>query len=149
LAALLGGLIGSSRIWYYVLASVCIIMGLQWLGVFSLPLPEWGTRLRERVTQKGILGALLLGLVSGLVSSGCATPALAAILMLVMSKGAIVYGASLLLTYGLGRGVPIVLLGAFAGWVKMIPRITAWSTRLEQASGALMVFVGLYLLWIA
>ena len=92
---------------------------------------------------------MLLGLASGLVSSGCATPALAAILTLVMAEGAIAYGASLLLVYGLGRGVPIVLFGTFAGLIKLIPRMMAWTTKFERLSGVLMVAIGLYFIWIA
>ena len=150
IAAVVGGIIGgSSHIWYYVVAAVCIVMGLHWLGVIALPLPDWGARSRERIKRRGAWGALLLGLASGLVSSGCATPALAAILTLVMSKGAVVYGASLLLVYGLGRGVPIVLLGTFAGLVKHLPRFSQWTHRVEQASGALMIALGAYFLWIA
>ncbi|MBC7235185.1 MAG: sulfite exporter TauE/SafE family protein [Chloroflexi bacterium] len=78
-----------------------------------------------------------------------AIPALAAILTLVMSKGAIAYGASLLLVYGLGRGVPIVILGTFAGLMKLIPQTMAWSARLERIAGGLMVVIGLYFIWIA
>jgi len=149
-AAVVGGLIGgTSRLWYYAVAVVCVIMGLQWVGVLSLPLPDLAAAWREKVTRKGMLGALLMGLASGLVASGCATPALAAILTLAMSEGAIAYGASLLLVYGLGRGVPIVLFGTFAGLIKLIPQMTRWTARLEQLSGGLMIIVGLYFLWIA
>jgi len=112
-------------------------------------MPDVAARQREKVRRRGLLGALLLGLLSGFVASGCDTPALAAIVTLVMSKGAVVDVASLLLTYGLGRGVPIVLFGTFAGLVKRIPRVMNWSARLEQISGALMIIIGLYFLWIA
>jgi len=149
-ASVVGGMIGgNSRIWYYIVAAVCIIMGLQWVGVFSLPLPDWAGRSRETIRHRGALGALLLGLASGLVASGCATPALAAILTLVMAEGAVAYGASLLLVYGLGRGVPIVLFGTFAGLLKLIPQMMRWTARLEQVSGALMIGIGLYFLWAA
>jgi len=149
-ASIVGGLIGgSSGAWYYVVATVCIIMGLQRTGIISLSLPDWGARQRERIKRRGVLGALLLGLASGFVASGCATPALAAILTLVMSKGGIAYGASLLLIYGLGRGVPIVLFGTSAGLIKQIPKMTQWTARVERLSGALMILVGLYFLWIA
>ncbi|MHB0857858.1 MAG: cytochrome c biogenesis CcdA family protein [Anaerolineae bacterium] len=149
-ASLVGGMLGgNTRLWYYVVAAVCVVMGMQWLGILSLPLPEFGAGSRDKVRQKGLLGALLLGLVSGLISSGCATPGLAAILTLVMAKGAIVYGASLLLVYGLGRGVPIVLLGTFAGLIGIVPRLARWTARLQQVSGGLMVGIGMYLLWIA
>jgi cytochrome c-type biogenesis protein len=149
-ASVVGGLIGAtSGTWYYVMAAVCILMGLQLSHVISLPLPDWGAGLSEKVKSRGVLGALLLGLVSGFVASGCATPALAAILTLVMSKGAIAYGASLLLVYGLGRGVPIVLIGTFTGWLKSVPRLMQVTSRMEYLSGGLMVLIGLYFLWMA
>jgi len=149
-ASVMGGLIGgSSQTWYYVMAAVCILMGLQWTGIISLPLPDLAARGREKIRRRGLLGAWVLGLASGFVASGCATPALAAIVTLVMSKGAIVYGASLLLAYGLGRGVPIVWFGTATGWVKVMPRMAQWTARLEQLSGALMILIGLYFLWYA
>ena len=148
-AAMVGGLLGgNTRLWYYAVAAMCIIMGLQWAGVIQLRLPEWGAGARAKIKREGLLGALLLGLTSGLVASGCATPALAAILTLVMSKGTLLYGASLLLAYGLGRGVPIVLFGTFAGLVKAIPKLVQWSGWMEKLSGGLMVLIGLYFLWI-
>jgi len=149
-ASLVGGLIGgNTRLWYYLVAAVCIVMGLQWAGILALPLPDIAARQREKVRARGLLGALALGLVSGLAASGCATPALAAILTLAMAKGATLYGAALLLVYGLGRGVPIIVIGTFAGLVKAIPVLVRWSSRLEQLSGGLMVLVGLYFVWIA
>ena len=150
IAALVGGLIGgNTTIWYYAVAAVCIVMGLQWLGVINIPLPDWAASSREKIQRRGLLGALLFGLVSGLVASGCATPALAAILTLVMAQGAIAYGASLLLAYGLGRGVPIILFGTFTGLIKLMPHLTRWTARLEQTSGGLMIVIGLYFLWLA
>jgi cytochrome c-type biogenesis protein len=109
-ASLVGGLIGgSSRLWYYLVAFVCLLIGLQMLGALNLQLPSWFGGLREKVGLKGIPGALALGLVSGLVASQCATPVLAAILTYVMAQGgALVYGATLLFVYALGRGVPIL-----------------------------------------
>ncbi len=149
-AAVVGGLIGgTTRVWYYAIATICVVMGLQSVGVLSLPLPDLAAVWREKVTRQGVLGALLMGLASGLVASGCATPALAAILTLAMSEGTIAYGASLLLVYGLGRGVPVVIFGTFAGLVKLIPQMSRWTARLEQLSGGLMIFIGLYFLWIA
>ena len=149
-AAVVGGLIGATHgTWYYVMAAICILMGLQWSGIIALPLPDWGAGLRERVKRRGLWGALLLGLVSGVVASGCATPALAAILTLVMSKGAIAYGASLMLVYGLGRGIPVVLAGTFTGWLKSMPGWMTSAQRMERVSGVLLIGIGLYYLWMA
>lgn len=150
-ASLVGGLMGgTSRVWYYVVAAICVIIGLSMLGVFRLPEVPGAARLRERVQLRGIPGALVLGLVSGLVASQCATPVLAAILTYVMSQdGALAYGAALLFVYALGRGVPIVLAGTFAGALKQLQALGRWSPAIERVSGVIIIGVGLYFLWLA
>jgi len=119
------------------------------LGALPFNLPSWFGGLREKISWKGIFGALALGLVSGLVASQCATPVLAAILTYVMAKGALAYGATLLFVYGLGRGVPVVLAGTFAGALKGLQSLGRWSELIEKASGMIIILVGLYFLWIA
>jgi len=149
-AALIGGLIGaSSRWWYYLVAAICFIIGLNMLGVFRLNMPMVFSGLRERIGLKGIPGALALGLVSGLVASQCATPVLVAILTYVMAKGALLYGAALLFVYALGRGVPVVLAGTFTGALKNFQKLGNWSEVIEKASGVIIMGVGLYFIWIA
>jgi cytochrome c-type biogenesis protein len=150
-ASLVGGLVGgTSRVWYYVVAGVCVLIGLSMLGAFHLPEVPGVARLRERIRLRGLPGALALGLVSGLVASQCATPVLAAILTYVMSReGALLYGAALLFVYALGRGVPIVLAGTFAGALKQLQALGRWSPVIERVSGVVIIGVGLYFLWIA
>ena len=149
-AALIGGLIGAStRWWYYLVAGICFVIGLNMLGVLKLNLPLWFGGLRERIGLKGIPGALALGLVSGLVASQCATPVLAAILTYVMARGALLYGAVLLFVYALGRGVPVVLAGTFTGALKRFQKLGRWSEVIEKARGVIVIAVGFYFLWIA
>ena len=149
-AALVGGLIGAgSNWWYYLVAAICFIIGLNMLGVFHFDLPMVFGGLRERIGLKGIPGALALGLVSGLVASQCATPVLAAILTFVMAEGALIYGATLLFVYALGRGVPVVLVGTFTGALKGLQALARWSGVIEKASGVIVLAVGFYFLWIA
>lgn len=150
LAAAVGALFGwMGKIWYYIVAAICIVIGLQLMGLIQIPLPTVFARERDRVKSRGLVGALLLGLVSGLVSSQCATPVLVAILTYVMAKGALIYGATLLFIYALGRGVPIVAAGTFAGLARNLSALGRWTALLEKASGALVVAVGIYFLWIA
>lgn len=149
-AGMLGGLIGgASSLWYYVVAGICFLIGLQMLGAISIPIPDWFGGVREKVGLKGVPGALALGLVSGLVASQCATPVMAAILTYVMAKGALTYGAALLFVYALGRGVPIVLAGTFTGALKRMQGLGRWSHAIEMGSGLIVIAVGLYFLWIA
>lgn len=149
-AALIGGLIGASTTWwYYLVAFICLVIGLNMLGLIHFEMPVWWGDLRGRVTHKGVPGALALGLVSGLVASQCATPVLAAILTYVMAKGALLYGAALLFVYALGRGVPIVLAGTFTGALKRMQSFGRWNTMFEKFAGVVIIAVGLYFVWIA
>jgi cytochrome c-type biogenesis protein len=150
-AALVGGLIGvSTRWWYYIVAGICFVIGLQMLGALHINLPLVFGGLRERIGLKGIPGAIALGLVSGLVASQCATPVLAAILTYVMTQdGNLLYGALLLFVYALGRGVPVVLAGTFTGALKSMQTVGRWSGVIEKASGVIVLAVGFYFLWIA
>lgn len=151
IASLLGGLIGgTTRVWYYLVAVVCFVIGFQMLGILKLPLPSWFGGLREKVKTKGLLGAFLLGLISGLVASQCATPVLAAILTYVMAqKATLAYGALLLFIYSLGRGVPIILAGTFTGVLKNLRATGKWAEWMEKASGVVVIIVGVYFVWIA
>ena len=149
-AALVGGMMGAgARWWYYLVAGICFLIGLNMLGVLMINLPMWFSGLRERIGLKGIPGALVLGLVSGLVASQCATPVLAAILTYVMAKGALVYGAAMLFIYALGRGVPVVLAGTFTGMLKRFQKLGRWTNVIEKISGVIVIGVGFYFLWIA
>lgn len=51
--------------------------------------------------------------------------------------------------YALGRGVPIVLAGTFAGVLKGFRSLGKWSGWFEKASGIIILLVGVHFLWIA
>jgi cytochrome c-type biogenesis protein len=150
IVSFVGGLIGTGHKWfYYIVAGVCLLIGLQLLGVLHLPMPDFLADQRQKMRWRGVPGALALGLVSGLVASQCATPVLAAILTYVMAEGAIAYGAVLLFVYALGRGVPIIAAGTFAGALKQLRAFGRWSGVMEKVSGVIIIGVGLYLVWLA
>jgi len=149
-AASIGGLFGTeSVILHWFVALVCFVIGLNLLGAVKLNF-DFMTRLQpKRVAITGLVGAFALGLVVGLAGSQCGTPVLVAILGIVMAKGKLAYGASLLFAYGLGRGVPIVLAGTFTGVVKALPAMQRWTRWMEQGAGIVLIAVGLYFIWIA
>lgn len=149
-AATIGGLFGTeSKILHWFVALICFAIGLSLLGALKVNL-DFMTRLQpKRVAVTGLIGAFLLGLVVGLAGSQCGTPVLVAVLGLVMAKGKLAYGASLLFAYALGRGVPIVLAGTFTGVIKALPAMERWTRWMERAAGVVLVGIGLYFVWIA
>ncbi len=149
IASLLGGLFGIiSRTWYFIVGGVAIAIGLNLIGLFewNLPVP-----VHLQPKQRGILGAFLLGIFFGIVSSPCATPVLALILTFVASKGEVAYGTSLLFVYALGHCALIFLAGTATGFVenfvksKGISNVTAWGKRI---GGSIVVFAGIYLIYL-
>ena len=149
IAALMGRLIGDvGRFWPYLVAAVCLVMGLHLLGVwsFDLPLPQsW------RPTQGGPWGAFLLGLLFGVVSTPCATPILAVLLVYIASKGNLAYGGLLLFMYALGHCVLILIAGTSMGLAKRLIESRGLNTGLaylRKGSGVLIILIGFYFVWL-
>ncbi len=149
IASVIGGLFGIiSRTWYFVVGGIAAAIGLHLIGLFewNLPIP-----VHLQPKKRGILGAFLLGLFFGIISSPCATPVLALILTFVATKGEVVYGTSLLFIYALGHCALIFLAGTATGFVenfvksKGISNVTAWGKRI---GGSIVVFAGIYLIYL-
>jgi len=149
IASLIGGLFGDvGKFWYYLAAAVAIVMGLYLTGVVRFKLPQ-PVVLKSK--HKGILGAFLLGLLFGVVSSPCATPVLAVILAFVATKGRIIYGMSLLFVYAVGHCALIVLAGVFTGFVESYAKskgVSNFSNFTKKISGVLIFLGGLYILYL-
>jgi len=147
IASLVGGLFGDvGKFWYYFAGVVAIIMGFYLTGVLHFRLPQ---PITLKSKHKGVLGAFLLGLLFGVVSSPCATPVLAVILAFVASKARIIYGTSLLFVYAIGHCALIVLAGVFTGFVENYAQskgVSNFSALSKKISGVLIVLVGLYVL---
>lgn len=143
-AVLLGKVFGQpGRTWYYILAAVAIVMGLQLLGVINLNFPVFDLRPSK---NPGLIRTFLMGLLFGLVMSPCATPVLAVIITYVASTGSLYYGAGLLFAYGLGHGMPLILAGTFTATIKQLPRFRKYSHYVTLLSGVVLILLGLYFL---
>lgn len=126
----------------YALAFVPIVMGLQLAGWIRLPLPSRGAVWRGESLAAAFVAGLLLSLVVG----SCGTPVLAGILTYAAIKGSLAFGGLLLFVYGLGNGLPLLLLGTGAGALTHrfgSGQAQRWAARI---SGALLVGLGFYLL---
>jgi cytochrome c-type biogenesis protein len=148
IAALTGELLGAvGGYWKYILALVALAVGLHLLGLITLNIPTTGT---ARIKQKGLLGALFLGLMFGLASSPCATPILAVLLAYVAAAHHLAYGLSLLFVYSLGYMVTIFAVGTFAGAATALLRSAGFQQAiawLQKLSGIAFILAGIYFLF--
>lgn len=145
LSGKLFGQIGSHPFTYFIVANVCLLLGLSMLGVFEIPQISIGSAGASQ-KKKGYFGAFIIGLFSGLIVGPCTAPALAVILVYVGSKQNIWYGFSLLFTFGYGVGFLMILLGTFTGLIGALPKSGPWLDRVKKFFGWVLIFAAEYLL---
>ncbi len=147
LTALAGKMYGdASAVWTWIVAAVCVLMGLHIMGILTVPIPSLGERLQPKT--RGLLGSFVLGLLFGFVSAPCAGPIVLVLLTYLSGSGAsIAYGGLLLLMYALGHSVLILIAGTSMGAARALienKKMARTMERLRQGTGAVIVLIGIY-----
>ncbi|MFL6152832.1 MAG: cytochrome c biogenesis CcdA family protein [Ornithinibacter sp.] len=123
---------------------VVIAMGLVFLGM--------GSQREAKITWRpraGLVGAPLLGAVFALGWAPCTGPTLAAVLVLASTSidPQVWRGVVLAVAYGLGLGLPFILIAA---GLDRAGRVSGWLRRhqrtIQRVGGAMLVVVGVLML---
>lgn len=100
--------LGIQIYWYIFLGGLMIVMALQiWNIIDILPKISNITFLKG----KGILGALLMGIIAAIFMSPCSTPVLIGITAIVSTKNNLLIGCLMLLLYGIGHCAMSLIAG--------------------------------------
>jgi cytochrome c-type biogenesis protein len=121
---------------------VIVIFGLHILGIFRINALYQDKRMHNVQTKRGLLGALVLGLVFALGWSPCLGPILAGILAIAAEQDTVAKGIFLLMVYSLGLGVP------FLATSMGLNRFLAFYTRFKKHFRALEIVSGILVLGI-
>ena len=153
-AALSGRIFGQmqTNFWtYFIMANLCLVMGLSMLDVFniSIPVPQKLMKLTGGNGKKGFLNSFLIGVVSGVVIGPCTAPALGVLLGYVAVKTNVFLGMGLLFVFAFGMGTLLIIVGTFAGVIAALPQSGAWMTKIKFISGMLLIGAAEYFLYIA
>ena len=135
---------------YFIMANLCIFMGLAMMDVFniSLPVPQKLIRLTSK-SKKGFVGSFLIGATSGVIIGPCTAPVLAVLLGFVAMRTNLVLGMSLLFVFACGMGTLLIIVGTFAGLIAALPRTGKWMTKVNFIFGLILIGAGEYFLFTA
>jgi thiol:disulfide interchange protein DsbD len=136
---------------YFIMANLCIFMGLAMLDVFSFSLrvPQKLIKLTGRSGKKGFFGSFLIGATSGIIVGPCTAPVLAVLLGFVALRTNLLLGMSLLFVFACGMGTLLIIVGTFAGLIASLPRSGKWLTKINYIFGVILIGAGEYFLYTA
>ncbi|MEI6788444.1 MAG: cytochrome c biogenesis protein CcdA [bacterium] len=152
ITAAAGRMMGDVGRWgNYAVAVIFFVVGLYLLDVIHLPIPGAA---QPGLKRKGLLAALILGLVFGIALGPCTFAYMAPMLAVSFKLAAtnLIYGILLLLLYGAGHCAVIVLAGTFT---EVVQHYLDWNEKskgaviLKKVCGVLVLFGGLYLIYTA
>ncbi len=152
MTAAAGRMMGDVGRWgNYFVAGIFFVVGLHLLGVIPMP---WSGLGQVNLKRRGLFAAFILGLVFGIALGPCTFAYMAPMLAVTfkLAKTNAVYGASLLLAYGVGHCSVIVLAGTFT---EVVQRFLNWNeqskgvTVVKTACGVLVILGGVWLVYSA
>jgi cytochrome c-type biogenesis protein len=127
-----------------VFGVLTILLGLLFAGLFDR-IPGTGRILRPSLRPRaGLAGAPMLGVLFGLSWTPCVGPTLTFVLTLSMTSGTAVRGAILTFAYGLGLGIPFLIVAlAFERSMTAFRFARRHARAFSLAGGAMLVAVGI------
>jgi cytochrome c-type biogenesis protein len=127
-----------------VLGGVTIVLGLLFFGAFDR-FTFAGRIFKPSVMPRaGLAGAPLLGVLFGVGWTPCIGPTLSAVLILSAQSGTAARGAFLAFVYGLGLGIPFLIVAlAFSRVVNLLSFFKRNARMVSRVGGVMLVAVGL------
>ncbi|MCL4711792.1 MAG: cytochrome c biogenesis protein CcdA [Pseudorhodoplanes sp.] len=126
---------------YALIAVILTIIGLALLRVIHIVIPVLAP---SPSANRSFFGSYLLGLPFGLSACPACTPLLLPVVGAAALTADPVLGAALMFTFGLARGIPIVLTGTVMGALSHLRHTGAFARWIERLGGALMLAAAMY-----
>jgi cytochrome c-type biogenesis protein len=148
-ATVLGRLLVTYRQWITRLGGALVILfGLYLLGVVRVSAFERERRVHLANKPVGYLGTMLVGVAFGAGWTPCLGPILGAILTYTAATAELSRGLPLLLAYSLGLALPFLVAAvAVEHFLTAVARLRPYLARVSQVSGALLVIVGVMMMF--
>jgi len=143
--ALLGRMLGDIGPWWTILVGLILIwVALDMIGVSGCSV---STGLMSKLKVSGKSGALILGLAYGVLSGSCTFGFIAPILAIITIQEQLANGLLLIILFGIGHCIPIVIAGSSTALIRRILESRSMATGglwFKRGAGALIGLLGLY-----
>jgi cytochrome c-type biogenesis protein len=127
-----------------ILGGVTILLGLLFFGAFDRFMFAGRIFKPSVLPRAGLAGAPLLGVLFGVGWTPCLGPTLSAALALSLQSGTAARGAFLAFLYGLGLGIPFLIVAAlFQRLVNVLGFFKRNARMISRIGGVMLVAVGL------
>ncbi|TYQ13078.1 UNVERIFIED_CONTAM: cytochrome c-type biogenesis protein [Acetivibrio alkalicellulosi] len=146
-AGLTGRMLANNKALDYIIVGILLIMGLWLLKVFEF---NKGGGMSDKFKMKkgsGIIGAFLLGIPFGISASPCTLPITMSVLAYAATRESEIVGALLMFSFGIGRSIPLLIVGTFSGMLKNFQKFTKYQTTIEKIAGIVLIGLALYFIW--
>ncbi len=148
-AGLTGALFGAFMqnpivLWFIV--AVFVALGASMLGAFDITVPSAMQDKMMSGERSGIIGAMFIGGVTGIVAAPCAGPPLLVLLSWIGNTGNVVLGFLYMGTLALGLGVLFIVLGTSTAAMTALPQAGGWMDKIKKGLGILIFGVAVYYL---
>jgi thiol:disulfide interchange protein DsbD len=133
--------------WFLVLlAGATWAFALSQLGVFMVELPGAVVGgLAEASSGEGLGGAFMSGILSTALATPCSAPLLGPAVGLALTRSAWAV-PPYFLAIGAGLAAPFVVLAAWPGWLRLLPKPGAWMETLKQLAGFALIGATIWIL---
>jgi len=145
-AGLIGNILNNTKLLNYIIAGILFIMGLWLLKVFKFNINYNFSKYSPK-KGSGIIGAFLLGIPFGLAASPCTMPVTVSVLAYSSIKGSIFYGMIMMFVYGIGRSIPLLVVGTFTGLLKNVRTLSKYQNIIEKVAGIILILLAAYFIW--
>lgn len=145
ICAWLGRMLGDvGPYWTIVVGLILLWVAMDMLGVAKCSM---GGSLMGRLRLRGMGGAFVLGLAYGVLSGSCTFGFIAPILAVITVQEKILTGILLIVLFGLGHCIPIVIAGSSTALVRRLMANASWQrggTAFRRLAGVLIGLMGVY-----
>lgn len=144
-SAQFGALLGNP-LFIIMLVLLLGYLGFSMLGLYDMYIPRFMQPKNTAIKNGSFISVFLFGAISGTIASPCLSPGLLLLLSIVATLGNKLLGFILLFSFGMGLGLPLLIIGTFSGSLNVLPRAGLWMVEVKKLFGFMLIIMCFYYL---